>query len=108
MEKPLIEISNPRRFGMLSILSKYAFSFLLLLPFLAALMLISLQNLGRASLVILFVTLVGTVCVSPALGNLYVFWTLRGPKPSSASDFKGSIVQISFWPRVRSGVRALL
>jgi hypothetical protein len=108
MQKSSIEISAPRQFGLLSILAKYAFSFLLLLPFLAALLLISFQNLGRASLVILFVTLAGTVCISPVLGNLYVFWTVRGLRPAESQDSKPSIVQISFFPRIRKGLRALL
>lgn len=108
MEKPVIEISQPRRFGVLSILAKYAFSFLLLIPFVAALMLISLQNLGQASLLILFLTLVGTICISPALGNLYVFWAVRGLKSGAGMDDRLSIVQISFWPRIRKGFRALL
>jgi hypothetical protein len=113
-EKPKIEISEPKRFGVRSILGKYAFSFLLGAPFVAFLLLLSLHDLGRWSLPIGLLILLGTVCLTPSLGNLYVLWVVRPLKPEGQGSPRqvgcgnDLIVQVTLSPRIRQGFRALI
>jgi hypothetical protein len=107
-EKPTIEIAEPKTFGVLSILVKYAFSFLLCLPFAGFLLLLSLHYLGRWTLGLGLLVLVITICLTPSLGNLYVFWAVRRLKPSAQGAKDSLIVQVTLCPRVRHGFRALI
>jgi hypothetical protein len=92
----------------MSILAKYAFSLLLAIPVLAALLVISLRNLGVWTLGIPLLTLIGVVYILPSLGNAYVSWILRGLVSHDSKAPDGLIVQITLCPRVRKGFRALI
>jgi hypothetical protein len=113
-EKPKIEISEPKRFGVPSILGKYAFSFLLGAPCVAFLLLLSLHDLGQWSLPVGLLILCATICLMPSLGNLYVSWVVRPLKPEGQGAIRhmGSdnnlIVQVTLSPRIRQGFRALI
>jgi len=106
MQRARIEISKPRKFGVVSILAKYAFSFLLVLPALSVLLIVSTKHLGLCTIGISLLTLVGTVFFLPSLGNIYVCWILRHDIPQSNDD--KLIVQITLCPRIRTGFRALI
>jgi len=111
MAQPAIEISRPRRFGVLSILAKYAFSFLLAIPLVAAFLILStVRNLGQFwILAVPLLALAGTVYFLPSLGNAYVYWVLRGVRAQTSDNSqRKSIVQITFDPRIRTGFRALI
>jgi hypothetical protein len=107
-EKPTIEITAPKSFGVLSILAKYAFSFLLGLPFAGFLLLLSLRDLGRWTLGVGVLVLIITICLTPSLGNLYVFWAVRRLKPLGWGAGDNLIVQVTFSPRIRRGFRAVI
>jgi len=111
MEPVKIEISKPRRFGVFSILAKYAFSFLLAIPLLAAFLILStVRNLGQFwILAVPLLALAATVYFLPSLGNAYVYWVL-GPVRAQTSDNSRQtpIVQITLCPRIRTGFRALI
>ena len=70
-------MSKPRRFGLISILGKYLFSFLPAIPILAVLLVISLKNLGLWSLVIPLLALAGMIYILPFFGNAYVSWVVQ-------------------------------
>jgi hypothetical protein len=108
MEKPTLEISQPRRFGVVSILGKYAFSLLPAIPVLVAILLISLKNLGLWSLVIPLLALAGMIYILPFFGNAYVSWIVRGTKQGGSESRDQLIVQITLCPRIRAGIRALI
>src|ERR1041385_2643148 len=107
MERPKIEISEPRRFGVLSIVGKYLFSFLPAIPVLAALLAISLKNLGLWSLILPLALLAGMIYILPFFGNSYVSWIVHLAKSEGLSRDK-VIVQITLSPRIRTGFRALI
>src|SRR5690348_11629881 len=107
MERPKIEISEPRRFGMISIAGKYLFSFLPAIPVLAALLAISLKNLGLWSLILPVVLLAGMIYILPFFGNSYVSWIVHAANAGSLSKDK-VIVQITLCPRIRTGFRGLI
>lgn len=111
METVKIEISKPRRFGVLSILTKYVFSFLLAIPLVAAFFILStVRNLGQFwTLAVPLLALAATVYFLPSLGNVYVRWVLRGVRAQMTDNSRQTpIVQITLCPRIRSGFRALI
>src|SRR5437588_2572132 len=110
MDAAKIEISQPRGFGVVSIFGKYVFSLLLAIPFVAAFLIIStVKNLGIWTIGVPLLALGGTVYFLPSLGNVYVYWMLRGITPQTSNDFPPArIVQITLCPRIRTGFRALI
>src|SRR3982751_5875762 len=108
MERSKIEISRPQSFGLISILGKYAFSFLPAIPVLATLLAISLKNLGLWSLIIPLLALAGMIYILPFFGNAYVCWVARRIQAGTGDSPDKRIVQITLCPRIRTGIRALI
>jgi hypothetical protein len=108
METGRIEISEPRRFGLGAVLAIYILSFLLVIPILIALLVVSLMHLGIFTFAIPLLTLAGTIYVLPFIGNAYVSRVVRRLVPSATKADTGFIVQITLSPRIRTGLRALV
>jgi hypothetical protein len=108
MEKASIEISQPRRFGLGAILGIYAFGFLLIIPILIAVLIVSLMRLGLFTLAIPLLVTMGTIYIIPFVGNAYISRVVRGHALPPAQDGSRFIVQITFSPRICAGLRALL
>jgi hypothetical protein len=107
MEGLKFDIRRPRRFSVAAVLGIYACSLLLVLPLLAVLLVVTIRPLGVLAFILPLLVLIGTVFLSPLLGNLCVkrLVTRAGPDVMSEQVF---IVQLTCTPRLRSGFRALI
>ncbi len=107
MEGPTLEIGKPRRFSIAALLGIYACSLLLIIPLVAVLLAVTIQPLGIFALILPLLVLVGTVLLSPLLGNLCIkrLVAQAGPDVPPQGMF---IVQLTCTPRLRSGFRALI
>ena len=108
MEKPRIEISKPRRFGLIGVLETHAMSFLLGIPLLIALAIVSTKDLGLLNLLIPIAALVGVVYILPFFGNAHISRIVRAVRPENLPPDKLWTVQVTLCPRIRKGLRALI
>src|SRR5262245_53338701 len=107
-KSPSIEISQPRLFTTGAVLALHAYNILLVAPVFAALFAVSLMKLSALTVVLPFLAIVATTWFLPfGLGNPHVTRVVRSLKaPESAAN--RYIVQLTVFPRLRSGLRALL
>src|SRR5881394_2457489 len=103
MEKARIEISKPRRFGLAGVLATHAMSFLLGIPVIIALVIVSTKDLGIMNLLIPILTLAGVIYVLPFFGNTYISHVVRHWRPSDARADETWVVQVTLYPRIRRG-----
>jgi hypothetical protein len=108
MERAKIEVSRPRKFGLAGVLAAHVMSFLLAVPLLIALLLVSAKDLGIFNLLIPVAALVAVVCVLPFFGNACISLIVRNLRPSSSRADSTWVVQITLCPRIRKGIRAAL
>jgi hypothetical protein len=104
-----IEIGQPRLFKLGTVLIVSAFGILLALPFLAALLLVSVLQLGIWTILIpLLAVASATVFLPVGLGNPYVSRLVRAMNPVAGESNGGFVVQLTVSPRIRSGLTAVL
>jgi hypothetical protein len=104
-----IEITRPRIFTAGSVLVVCAFGILLGLPLLISVLAVSLMRPGILSLVIPLVVIAGTIYVLPfGLGNAYVARLARKLRPVTAQSQEAFLVQLTLFPRIRSGLLAVI
>jgi hypothetical protein len=104
-----IEITRPRIFTAGSVLVVCALGILLGLPLLISVLAVSLMRPGILSLVIPLVVIAGTIYVLPfGLGNAYVARLARKLRPVTAQSQEAFLVQLTLFPRIRSGLLAVI
>jgi len=108
MERARIEISRPGRFGLTGVLAAHVMSFLLAVPLLIALVLVSAKDLGIFNLLIPIMALLAVICVLPFFGNACISLIVRNLRPTNSREDRTWVVQITLCPRIRKGLRAAL
>jgi hypothetical protein len=104
-----IEIGQPRLFKLGAVLIVSAYGVLLVVPFVAALMLVSVLQLGILTILIpLLAVALTTVFLPVGLGNPHISRLVRSRHPAAAEPAAGVIVQLTLTPRIRSGLCAVL
>lgn len=104
-----IEITPPRIFTAASVFVVCAFGILLGLPLLIAVLGVSLMRPGILSLLIPLAVIAGTIFVLPfGLGNAYVARLARKFRPVTAQPREAFLVQLTLFPRIRSGILAVI
>jgi hypothetical protein len=104
-----IEIGQPRLFKLGTVLIVSAYGVLLALPFVAALLLVSVLQLGVLTILIpVLAVVLATVFLPVGLGNPYVSRLVRAMDPAAGKPDGGFIVQLTLSPRVRSGLCSVL
>jgi hypothetical protein len=105
-ESARIEVSAPCRFGSTALLMCSAYGLALLLPTLFAMIAVSLMGLGLLTLALPLMTLAAATFFLPfGFGNPYLKKLAEPFKPKQGEPM---LVQLSFEPRLRSGLRATI
>jgi hypothetical protein len=104
-----IEIGPPRRFTLSAVLIVTAYGLILGLPFVLALLALSLIRFDLLGLLIPLLALAVTAYLLPlGLGNPFVARLVRSLGPAPGTPEASFIVQLTLSPRIRSGLRAAL
>src|ERR1051326_6236439 len=107
--EPQIQISLPRRLSFGAVLVISCYGFLLVIPVLLAVLFVSFLRLGALTFIVPVLAVVLTVFFLPlGFGNPYVKRLVRSLQPSPRPEQTSFKAQITFNPRIRSGLRALL
>jgi hypothetical protein len=102
-----LEIKAPRTYTAAAVIAVHAYGLLLVVPLLAAIAVMSLF-IAEWSLAVPFVAVVVTAFILPfGLGNPHVCRLVRSFCPAAAKG-EGFVVQLTYQPRLRSGLRAVL
>ncbi|HSU57581.1 MAG TPA: hypothetical protein VLT36_26300, partial [Candidatus Dormibacteraeota bacterium] len=105
----MVQVSQPKRFRTGAILAIHAYNVLLIVPIFLALLAVSLMKLGIITVLLPAAAFVITAWFLPlGLGNPYVARVVRSMHSVSQSNPGEFVVQITVYPRLRSGVRALV
>jgi hypothetical protein len=106
---PIVEIKQPRLFTMGAVLTVTAYGLFLLASVLVSILMASLIQLGIQTVLIPFAVLAGAAYFRPfGQGNTYINQLVRSFSAAAASGEEGFVVQLTFSPRIRSGLRATL
>ena len=109
MKAPTIEVGPPKLFTTAGVLLINAYGLLLVIPFVLAVLAISLLEFGLLTWLLPVLLLVATLYVLPfALGNSRVVKLVGPLYPAAGKGEDSFVVQLTCRPRMRSGVRALL
>src|SRR5690349_21398938 len=108
MDAPKIELAKPARFTLSAVLAIYACSFLPVIPWVALLLLLTLKPLGIFAYIVPVLLAIATVLFSPFFGNLCVKYLAKKASPESIAEGETFIVQLTCWPRLCSGFRAVI
>jgi hypothetical protein len=104
-----IEIAQPRLFTTGAVLTVSAYGILLVPPFFIAILVVSVIKFGLLTALIPFLALAATAYFLPfGLGNAHVTRLVQSFHPAAGKEENGFIVQLTLWPRIRSGLRAIL
>ena len=104
-----IEIAEPKLFTMPAVVATNAYGLLLIAPLFLSILLVSLIKFGLLTVLIPFLVVAATAYFLPfGLGNAHIARLVRSLAPAAKQDPEGFIVQLTFWPRLRSGFRAIL
>jgi hypothetical protein len=104
-----IEIRQPRLFRLGAVLIVSAYGALLVLPFIAALLLVSMLQLGILTILIpVLAVVLASIFLPVGLGNPYVLRLVRSMNPPSGKPEDRFIVQLTLSPRARSGIGSVL
>jgi len=105
---PQIQLTSPRRLTFAAVLIISAYGLLLVVPVLATIMIVSLLHLGVITILLPVLAVALTTFFLPlGFGNPYVVRLVRSMPQNEATN-PSFIAQITFDPRVRSGLRALM
>jgi hypothetical protein len=104
-----IEIAQPRVFTLGAVLAINAYGLFLAVPIFAAVLVVSVLQFGLLTVLIPFLAIAVTAVFLPfGLGNSYVARLVRSLSPAPSRDPQGFIVQLTLWPRLQTGIRAVL
>src|ERR1039458_10342704 len=104
-----IEIAQPRLFTAGAVAVVHGYGILLALPFIIAVLAVSLVKFGFLTILIPFLAVAATAYFLPfGLGNTHVTKLVRSLNPAAGKGEDGFIVQLTLSPRIRSGLRAIL
>jgi len=104
-----IEVTTPKLFTLAGVFLIYAYGFMLFIPFLLAVLVISSLKFGFLTWLTLIALAVVTIFFLPfAQGNARVVKLVRTLNASAGKEEDCFIVQLTLSPRLRSGVHALL
>src|SRR5436190_1270578 len=104
--KPELQI-NPRQHGNLGAMAS-AYGFILGIPAILAMLVVSTMPFGMLTFLCPVAAIVLTTFFAPfGFGNPYVKRVARSLRPPSEEHKQGFCVQITFEPRLSSGIRAL-
>jgi hypothetical protein len=103
-----IQIAEPKRFKTGAVLAVCVYGLLVMTPVLLSMMVVSVLSLGWFTFALPLAAIVGATFLLPfGFGNPYVT-RLVGRLADGESDRGDFIVQLTFTPRLRSGLRAVL
>jgi hypothetical protein len=106
---PEFEVVPPRLLTFGTVLIITAYGLLLVIPILAAILVVSLLRLSWLSFFLPLLAMSITTFFLPlGFGNTYVVKLVQGLHPAGGTPPGGFIAQITFNPRIRCGIRALL
>jgi hypothetical protein len=104
-----IEITEPKRFTFGAVVAVNAYGLLLVAPLFISILVVSLIKFGLLTVLIPFLVVAATAYVLPfGLGNAHIARLVRSITPAATKNGEGFIVQLTLWPRLRSGLRAIL
>lgn len=106
---PHIEIAQPKKFTTGAILMTGAYGLFLAAPIFVSILIISVLRFGILTVLIPILAIVVTAFFLPfGLGNAYVVRLVRSINPAAGTKPDCFVVQLTLWPRIRSGVRAVI
>ncbi len=101
------ELKRPKVYTAAAVIAVHAYGLFLVIPFLAAVVVLSLY-IAEWALVVPFVAIAVTAFILPfGLGNPHVCRLVRSFCPAAAQG-NGFIVQLTYQPRFRSGLMAII
>jgi len=104
-----VEITRPKVYGTPAVLAVHTYGFLLVIPVLASIAGLSLLPAGFGPLLLPLAAVIVTACFLPlGLGNPHISRLVRSFCAEAQRGDRGYIVQATFTPRIRSGLRAVL
>ena len=104
-----IEIAQPRLFTAGAVAVVNAYGILLATPLFIAILVVSVIQFGILTVLIPFLVVAATAYFLPfGLGNTHVARLVRSLNPVAGQGEDSFIVQLTLWPRIRSGLRAVL
>jgi hypothetical protein len=104
-----ISITEPKLFRARAVAIVHGYGVLLGVPFVAAVFLVSLMKFGLATALIPLLALAVTAYLLPfGFGNPHVIRLARSIAPAAGDATDGVVVQLTLFPRIRTGIRALL
>ena len=107
--RPRIEIQPPRQLGFTALLSVSAYGLFLVVPALATMMAVSVLHFGWLSFLVPLLTIAVLSFFLPfGSGNPHVTRLVRRCYPESEHNPEGFVVQLTVFPRLHAGARALL
>jgi len=109
IETGQIEICEPKRFNLRAILIVHAWNILLVLPVFASLVVVSLMKLSVLTVLIPTLAVALTAVYLPlGQGNAYLARLVSSWGAEAPAGKPAFIVQLTLFPRLRSGFRALV
>jgi len=106
---PHIEIGQPKKFTTGAILMSSAYGLFLAAPIFISVLIISVLKFGILTFLVPFLAILVTAFFLPfGLGNAYVVRLVRSINPAAGTTPDSFIVQLTLWPRIRSGMRAVI
>ena len=109
VDEPRIEVGPPKVFTTAGVLLINAYGLLLLIPLVITILTISLIKLGLLTWLLPVLVVVVTVYLLPfALGNSRVVRLVGSLNAAAGRGEDSFVVQLTCWPRIRTGFRALL
>jgi hypothetical protein len=107
--EPTIEIARPRLFTLGAALIVNAYGLLLVAPLFAAILVVSVIPFGLLTWLIPVLVIGASAFFLPfGLGNTHIARLVRSQNAAAKPDGEGFIVQLTFSPRIRSGLQATL
>jgi hypothetical protein len=104
-----MEIGQPRLLTAGAMVAICAYGLLLMVPVIIAMLVVSVLKLGVLTFLLPLLTIAaGTYFLPFGFGNSYVAKLVRSLDPAAGKEQNGFIVQLTFTPRLWSGIRALI
>jgi hypothetical protein len=104
-----IEITQPKVFTLRAVVMVNAYGLLLVGPVLAAMVVVSLIKFSALTVLIPLAVVAGTAYFLPfGGGNTHVRRLVRSLGAARGKGGEGFVVQLTLWPRIRSGLQAVM
>lgn len=106
---PIISITEPKVFNTGAVAIVNGYGILMIAPIFGAILLISLMKFSILTVLIPLLALALTVYFLPfGFGNTHVVRLVRSLVPAADKAAAGVVVQLTLFPRIRKGLRAIL